>query len=278
MSQVENLPHDLRPIAECVAGRGEDLAVDARLVDEVRLDAESRASHPIDHLDRIGIRASHVVNAMHGDDSRGGTERLHRRKMIRVADEMQLLTIKRQKVRTLWIAAVPSIQIASARQFERNVIGQFLHAAQVDDARERPRCELVAHQRHVPSAGTARREDSSGCDFHSPALQSVIEPPHRTQRIERLQIAEVIRLRSLDRVLRAALQIVHAQRNDVELLRQNRRTRRTDAIGPAPIVQRQHQPSLLVDVRQLAARKMDEHTNGSRPRPQRPLLRRNFDG
>ena len=271
------LQDNLRAIAKCMASGGEDFAVDAVLPNEVRFDVELRATHPIDHLDGIRKRARRVVATMNGDDPCPRADRLHRREVIRIAEEPQLLVIERQKIRTRRIAAEASVQIAATRQLERDVVRQLFHAAQVDHTRERAWCKLVTHQRHVAPTGAAGREDSAGRELHSPALQSVVEPPQRSHRIESLQVAEVIRLRTFDRILRAALQIVDAQCDDVEFLGQHGRTGRAHAIGAAPVVQRQHQTGSLADVGQLATRKMHEHSHPSRPRPQRPLLSRNLD-
>lgn len=140
------------------------------------------------------------------------------------------------------------------------------------------RGELVAHQRHVTAAGAASRKDAAAREFHPPALQAVIEPPQCSQCVESLQVAEVIRFRAFDRVFRAALQIVHAERDDIELLGQHGGACRANTVGATPVVQRQHQTGAFADIRQFASGKMHEHSDATRPRTQRPLLSRNLDG
>src|SRR5262245_12889038 len=160
--------------------------------------------------------------------------------MFGTGEETKLLSVGRKKTGAVRIALVTGVEFASSGEIEGHVVRKLLHAAQVDNARKGARGKLVAHQRHVASAGAARGINTPAGKFDFARRQAVPDKPQPAERIESLQVAVVVWFRSLDRFA-ATLQVIDTKGDHVVPAGQLLRARRADAACAAPVVQRQHE-------------------------------------
>ena len=93
-----------------------------------------------------------------------------------------------------------------------------------------------------------------------------------------MEISEIVGFRPLDGILGAALEIIDAQGDEVELIGEDLRVSSSDAIGAAPIMEGKQNAGVGLDTGAILMGEVDQYDDVTRTGSGRPFLGREHDG
>jgi hypothetical protein len=117
-----------------------------------------------------------------------------------------------------------------------DVVREFFHPAKIDDALERAGSEFVAHQGDIAAARSSNGSEATWIEWDTEVLELAAHPPQSAQGIECLKVTKIVGFWALNGVLGAALEVIDAQGDHIELVGEDLGIGGSDTIGAAPIV------------------------------------------